>query len=812
MFRRITGIFQRYLARHLILSRPGPVLLDASGSFVAKVEEITLTAARIRVTCLSEVEELWLEDGLGYQTCLLPVGADSSTPLHSGTLRLVAPVSGTVSVRLPVPSTLHRKVAAAKLFPKFMSSVLMAAPDIIKWSRTGDLRLRPKIRKVLGLSLDPQIADLDPSLFDQPEEDAPAGRGTWISMVLPVFNAFDLLPEVLNRIFNHTDLPWHMIVIEDASTDPRVRPWLRDRLADLPEGQVTLIENDTNMGFIRSVNIGFSAAKGKGDVTVLINSDAFVPTGWASRIVAPILANPHVASVTPMSNDAEILTVPTICVPNTLRPGQGDAIDKVAAGFNPNACTAELPTGVGYCMAISNQWLAKVPEFDPVFGRGYGEEVDWCQKVIAIGGIHIGLPGLFVEHRGGASFGLAEKQQRIAAGNRIVRQRYPHFPIAAETFIVDDPLATPRFALAIAWAASRTGRSLPVYIAHSLGGGAEIWLKREIGKITSANDAGAAMVIRLGGRRRWRLELYLPQAATLTTETDDVGLVAKLLLPARCNLIYSCAVGDADPFSLPSVIAKLKREDDGLEILFHDFYPLSPSYTLLDQDGQFRGVPLKGNHDPAHQTTRPDGQRVSLDDWRDAWGELLAEADQLTVFSTDSRNHVVSAWPEFADKVQTKPHALHTQVQAVERPANDHPLAVGVLGNIGLQKGLVIVDRLAVAAAGSPRIVVVGNTDPAYSLSASIAVHGEYDLADIPTLVRTYNIGAWLIPSIWPETFSYTTHEALATKLPVFGFSLGAQAEALRAHPNGRLVELAEVDVMVQSLLCDLRATLDQGK
>lgn len=44
------------------------------------------------------------------------------------------------------------------------------------------------------------------------------------------------------------------------------------------------------------------------------------------------------------------------------------------------------------------------------------------------------------------------------------------------------------------------------------------------------------------------------------------------------------------------------------------------------------------------------------------------------------------------------------------------------------------------------------------------------------------------MPSIWPETFSFVTHEALATGLPVYGFDIGAQGEALRRAPNGMAI------------------------
>lgn len=44
------------------------------------------------------------------------------------------------------------------------------------------------------------------------------------------------------------------------------------------------------------------------------------------------------------------------------------------------------------------------------------------------------------------------------------------------------------------------------------------------------------------------------------------------------------------------------------------------------------------------------------------------------------------------------------------------------------------------------------------------------------------------MPSIWPETFSFTTREMLATGLPVMAFDLGAQGEAVREAANGHVV------------------------
>ena len=136
-----------------------------------------------------------------------------------------------------------------------------------------------------------------------------------ITIVLPVYNAFEVLPEVLDRVVRHTDLPWRLILIEDASTDPGIRPFLRQWVADQQlafPGRIALIENKENQGFIRSVNAGLKRALAYSDHVVLLNSDALVPKAWASRLMRPFIAHDRVATVTPMSNDAEIFSAQAI--------------------------------------------------------------------------------------------------------------------------------------------------------------------------------------------------------------------------------------------------------------------------------------------------------------------------------------------------------------------------------------------------------------------------------------------------------------------------------------------------------------------
>jgi GT2 family glycosyltransferase/glycosyltransferase involved in cell wall biosynthesis len=610
---------------------------------------------------------------------------------------------------------------------------------------------------------------------------------TPITIILPVYNAFELLEEVLTRVREHTDLPWRLLLIEDCSSDERVRPFLRDwaKEQNRPE-HITLIENAQNKGFIGSVNDGLERALALGDHVVLLNSDAFVPQGWASRLLRPILAHDSIASVTPMSNDAEIFSVPAICTRTVLEPGQGDAIDGVANQFHPEATVSVTPTGVGFCMAMNIDFIRKLPQFDLSFGRGYGEEVDWCQRARALGGQHLGLPGLFVEHRGGTSFGNTEKLALVAKNNDIVAGRYPDYDREVQEFIAADPLITARLALALAWAGS-FGQEIPVYVAHSLGGGADNYLENRIETEIKATGR-PSVILRVGGPVRWQVEV-VSESGRVAGTTTDFGFLKELLRPLKARrMIYSCGVGDPDPIALPDRIIELcTSPNHKIDVLFHDFFPISPSYTLLDSKHRYLGpVTPKTTPDPAHRLQRPSGDLVDLPEWQKAWGRLMSSADRIVVFSEDSRHQVTTSYPQTKDRITLIPPDMLAAVPRVQAPTGRR--VVAVLGNIGVQKGAGLLQDMARELGDDPDLglALIGNIDPAYALPTHVPVHGNYAISDIAALVAQYGVTDWLVPSIWPETFCYTVHEALATGLPVYAFDIGAQGEAVRAAENGR--------------------------
>jgi glycosyltransferase involved in cell wall biosynthesis len=56
------------------------------------------------------------------------------------------------------------------------------------------------------------------------------------------------------------------------------------------------------------------------------------------------------------------------------------------------------------------------------------------------------------------------------------------------------------------------------------------------------------------------------------------------------------------------------------------------------------------------------------------------------------------------------------------------------------------------------------------------------------------------IPSIWPETFSYTTEEAIMMDVPVAVFNIGAPAERVKKYNKGLVLENTDPEYILREI------------
>jgi len=254
-------------------------------------------------------------------------------------------------------------------------------------------------------------------------------------IVVPVFNAHDALDICLGSLLKTLPANARVLLADDASTDPRI-PDLLLQFKRRASFDVTIARRDMNLGFPGNCNAAFRET-GDSDV-LLLNSDAIFTRACLEKITQCASTDTKIATITPWSNNAEICSFPKFCENNPL-PDNLELMAEAAALISASEFP-ELPTAMGFCMWIRRAALRQCGNFDAeTFGRGYGEENDFCRRVAAMGWRNVMCVNAYVAHSGSASFGPiglgpgGDNLQRLLV-------RWPDYHEQVARFILDDPL------------------------------------------------------------------------------------------------------------------------------------------------------------------------------------------------------------------------------------------------------------------------------------------------------------------------------------------------------------------------------------
>lgn len=280
--------------------------------------------------------------------------------------------------------------------------------------------------------------------FTQPKPVIARFEDQPIDVLIPVYDGHDETLACIDsalaaRKQNRT--PHRLIVLEDASPIPKLRKALKILAS---KGKITLVQHPVNLGFIRSMNRGM-ALNSNHDV-VWLNADTRVHGNWLDRLRATAYLSEDIASVTPFTNNGELMSFPVSRMSAPMpSPEQHARLDSLAWHSGNDA--VELETGCGFCLYIKRSALDAVGYLDELeLSRGYGEETDWCLRARSLGWRHMGATNVFVAHKGGVSF-REEKLLRVAYNNAVLRNRFPTAEADYDRFCERDPLQYARNAL-----------------------------------------------------------------------------------------------------------------------------------------------------------------------------------------------------------------------------------------------------------------------------------------------------------------------------------------------------------------------------
>lgn len=615
-------------------------------------------------------------------------------------------------------------------------------------------------------------------------QDAEITAGTKpVDLVIPVYNGMEFLPELFSSL-EKTTVPHRYIIVNDSSPDKNVAVFLAEFDQEHKES-CTLLTNKTNLGFVRSVNRGLELSVN--DV-VLINTDIEVPTGWLERLIEPIRSDCSIASVTPITNSGTICSFPKWLQNNSIPFGLSvNEVDLFFKEMEP--VQSEVPTGVGFCMAISRAALQSVGLLDETFGKGYGEENDWCQRAIAHGFKNIILGDLFVYHKHGGSFPSEEKQRLLKHNEEVLRGKHPNYYSDVARYIEVDPFSEFRNYVYMRMKLSVQTKKVVIGFTHVLGGGAAHFFDKErLNLINTGHLFATVSFSPYDSCYHVSLEAsdYKEQFYAHTLESAVAPFQS-----ASTILVNELATYPNLPDAL-NVIQGLKAKFGSTVIFFlHDYLPICPSLNLLGYNKSYCDIPQ--DLSVCQHCYRKQGHSrwvypETIQGYRGQWRPMLEACDQITCFSEASQRLLLDTYPGLPNTVVT-PHAV-SPLRPVHLAGCRHEgINVGLLGNLSFHKGSEVVEALLKSCHKTRldqevHFIHFGdNLDNV--IDDNFVSLNEYDRDQLPDLVEQHQIDVFFLTSIWPETFSFTCSEIISMNVPLICFDMGAPAERTKKYEKG---------------------------
>lgn len=597
-----------------------------------------------------------------------------------------------------------------------------------------------------------------------------------VTIVLPVYRGFEeTLTCIRSVLFAKGETPARLLVINDNSPDVNLSIALEKLSA---KRLFDLIVHKENRGFVSSVNEGMLHAHG--DV-ILLNSDTVVPNYWIDNIVLSAEKMDDVASISPLTNNATILSYPFINRANDL-PEDADLelicshLNAYDRKFDP----VDVPTTVGFCMYIPRCAIKDVGIFDEAaFGMGYGEESDWAMRALAKGYRHYVSPSTFVFHHGSVSFSDAARQREAEAGE-VIRRRYPHYWPLVASHIHADPLRFARRYLDECRVFRVTKKSpVVMHILHSLGGGTRAFAD-DLAKILQGQGIGSLFVTP-GSEGCVEIRCnFLKDVPNLRyTLPNEAKEFVNFVNMAEINAIH---IHHIIGFSreMEDIICKFEEK---ITVTLHDYMFFCPQIVLLNQKNLFCGVQSGVVCNRCVAQKPPPVPVASVSEWRNRMHRILSRASTIIAPSETAANLYHRVWPDLPIKVVPHPEDW-SGLAAPAKPAvdQDAPRVVATIGAISAHKGQgVLTDcvRDAERRQLPLKFVVIGELVPPIT-SPKLTVTGRFVPTMLPKLIAESGASIGFLPSIWPETYSYVISEFYKFGLFPVVLDTGAQEERVR--------------------------------
>lgn len=620
-----------------------------------------------------------------------------------------------------------------------------------------------------------------------------------LAVIIPVYNAFGETQRCLETVLEHSPAGVKVVVLDDASPQGVLRDFFPSTLVSDP--RVTVQRNPQNLGFVGTCNRGMTEFAARDDV-ILLNSDTEVTARWIEKLQRAAYHRSQVGTVTPFTNNGVICSIPKFCLDNDL-PAKlsltefAEIVERTSRREYP-----ELPTAVGFCMYIKRELIDKIGILDQeAFGKGYGEENDFCCRAKQAGYLNVLDDATFIYHKGSLSF-KASKAELCRRNEEVLRSRYPDYYPSVAAFCSAKPLKPLHRRILDEMTSVYATRS-ELSVLHILHNGPF----REHWHAIGGTELHVQDLITQSPKLfHWTL---VPRPRGFVLGCHFESFEREIELPQnfdldrilRRDLFDVVHVHHTRGFNRAVLVRALRAHGNYL-ISLHDYSWLCGRIFMLTP----KLLPCEGHE----CVTECKFRAQDVERERRLAKELLAGAARVVAFSR-STQEIVARVLGVRPSWQIIPHGIQGSGEvrgsaATEDLKPHEALRVVFVGHLPDHKGGRIVkevtrrDMLPVGSSAARAVEwhVVGKMYD--TVPQNVQEHGIYPRGGLAAVLAAIRPHVAVIPSICPETYSITLDELWHAGVPVICAPIGAPAERINKSGAGWVMPEASADGLMLTL------------
>lgn len=628
-----------------------------------------------------------------------------------------------------------------------------------------------------------------------------------IDIIVPIYNAYEFTEECIKSIIRNTDLLKNtLVLINDKSPDEKILPMLLKYKEQNKGKNIVVLDNEQNMGFVKTVNKGMKYSEN--DV-ILLNSDTEVTKNWIEKLQSCAYSNEYIATATPLTNNGTICSVPDFGVDNELPKNMTlDEYAEMVENISKNRYP-ELTTGNGYCMYVKRNVINEIGLFDDkTFGKGYGEENDFCYRVLDHGYTNVLCDNTFIYHKGTQSFKkenmTASRAALIDEHMQLLRKKHPIYVQKTDNFIANNPIRDIQENVNLNILLHNKKRIL--YLVNEweenmeMTGGTSLHIKDIIESNLKNNIASFVIAPDKYDLARFKLYLYVDNyARKIANYKTQINQYGQIIYTDNSYKEMLENIFDSFKIDILHVHHFLFQTFDAIEvakqrkiysiITLHDLYMICPSINMVYIDKYCEYDEKKDCAKCLH--SRYGVNSNILNNWQKTCKNVLEKFDKIIVPSDNTRKLFGKVYKDL--QIEVVEHGV-TVIDVKNESSNNkkNTFNVAFVGAMAIHKGSNILKELVRTNVNSNiKIHLFGKSEnkELTKNKPNYINHGPYKRGELPQLLVDNKIDLVCIFATWPETYSYTLTESYMAHVPILTFDIGAVGDRVKKDKLGWIIE-----------------------